>query len=211
MTSRRFDFTAHGKEKVLDRDGRECVLCDRTGGLTVHHRIPVSAFRAALGAEPSPAQVREAKSRANGLTLCRWCHALIEEHRSFAASRGWLIDLDELRSAPETRHLLRSTPVLYPREGWFLLGGSGRRRVCEPVLDAALPLGAADVLWDAFGPDAPFEIPREAGEALGLPSRYVVSRCRRWALRGVYDYGVAEDLGWKRRTAPSPTRRSPPA
>lgn len=52
-------------------------------------------------------------------------------------------------------------------------------------------------LWDAFGPGAPYRRPRDANAELQIPWRRVEYLCNKWADQGVYDYGVAADLGWK--------------
>lgn len=52
-------------------------------------------------------------------------------------------------------------------------------------------------LWNAFGPGAEYNSPRVAGWALDIPARRVAYLCKKWARQGVYDYGIACDIGWK--------------
>lgn len=40
------------------------------------------------------------------------------------------------------------------------------------------------------------ELPRAAGERLGIPSKRVVYLCIKWSGQGWYDYGVAPDCGF---------------
>ena len=54
-------------------------------------------------------------------------------------------------------------------------------------------------LWAAFGEEAQHRTPREAGQALDIPAGRVEYLCEKWTRQGVYDYGVACDLGWKNR------------
>ena len=52
-------------------------------------------------------------------------------------------------------------------------------------------------LWAAFGDGTPNSTPREAGFALGIPSKRVAYLCLKWSRQRRYDYGVTVDLGWK--------------
>lgn len=52
-------------------------------------------------------------------------------------------------------------------------------------------------LWNAFGDGAQYQWPREAGFALGIPSKRVAYLCLKWAKQRRYDYGVSVDIGWK--------------
>jgi hypothetical protein len=52
-------------------------------------------------------------------------------------------------------------------------------------------------LWESFGKGTPHRTPREANRELGIPWRRVEYLCEKWCDKGVYDYGVAADLGWK--------------
>lgn len=54
-----------------------------------------------------------------------------------------------------------------------------------------------EALWAAFGATAEHRTPREAGQALGIPTKRVAYLCEKWAQQGRYDYGVIVDLGWK--------------
>lgn len=59
-------------------------------------------------------------------------------------------------------------------------------------------------LWNAFGEDPEQHVwPRYAGIALNMPPRRVQYLCEKWARQGIYDYGVACDLGWKVATQPT--------
>ncbi len=57
----------------------------------------------------------------------------------------------------------------------------------------------AQALWDRIrnAGDADGETPRDIGRDLGIHPKRVASLCARWAKKGVYEYGVAVDLGWK--------------
>ena len=50
-------------------------------------------------------------------------------------------------------------------------------------------------LWDSF--PVPFEFPRDAAAALGMPPRRLYYLCVKWSNQGIYDYGVSADMGWK--------------
>lgn len=53
-------------------------------------------------------------------------------------------------------------------------------------------------LWAAFGTDGePHQWPRDAAAALGIPTGRAEYLCEKWARKGVYEYGVAAQLGWK--------------
>lgn len=49
-------------------------------------------------------------------------------------------------------------------------------------------------LWAALDGDV---APRDAGRALGMHPKRVLAICEKWARKGIYDYGVSADLGWK--------------
>lgn len=40
------------------------------------------------------------------------------------------------------------------------------------------------------------ELPRYAGQALGIPSKRVAYLCEKWSRQGRYNYGVSVDMGW---------------
>jgi hypothetical protein len=52
-------------------------------------------------------------------------------------------------------------------------------------------------LWQAFGDNAEFRWPRDAGDALGMSPLRVDSLCMKWSREGIYEYGTCSDLGWK--------------
>lgn len=53
-------------------------------------------------------------------------------------------------------------------------------------------------LWAAFGTSGePHRWPRDAARALGIPHGRAEYLCEKWARKGVYDYGVSAQLGWK--------------
>lgn len=56
------------RDRVLDRDGRECVNCGAESNLTVHHIVPISD--------------RGTNWMSNLVTLCRKCHRSAHNHRS---------------------------------------------------------------------------------------------------------------------------------
>lgn len=41
------------------------------------------------------------------------------------------------------------------------------------------------------------EFPRDAALRLNMPRNRMLALCRKWSLKGKYEYGVALDLGWK--------------
>ena len=53
-------------------------------------------------------------------------------------------------------------------------------------------------LWASIGDEeSAYNNPRDAGEALGIHPKRVASLCLKWTKKGIYDYGVCCDLGWK--------------
>jgi hypothetical protein len=64
------------RQWTLDRDGRMCVLCRSTDGLTVHHKIPRHLTR-----DSSPR---------NLVALCRRCHDLIELLDQLSTCLDWI-------------------------------------------------------------------------------------------------------------------------
>jgi hypothetical protein len=50
-------------------------------------------------------------------------------------------------------------------------------------------------LWEAF--PLQFQYPRDAGLALGIPSKRVLYLCEKWSRQKRYEYGTVADLGWK--------------
>lgn len=38
--------------------------------------------------------------------------------------------------------------------------------------------------------------PRDGGIYLGLPHKRVAAICHKWESKGIYEYGIAVDLGW---------------
>lgn len=63
----------------------------------------------------------------------------------------------------------------------------------------SVPVRADEVaLWAAFGTDGePHRWPRDAAAALGIPYGRAEYLCEKWARKGIYEYGVAAQLGWK--------------
>ena len=53
-------------------------------------------------------------------------------------------------------------------------------------------------LWEAF--PNPYKTPREAGKALNIAPKRVQYLCKKWSKKGIYEYGVSIDLGWKVKT-----------
>jgi hypothetical protein len=52
------------------------------------------------------------------------------------------------------------------------------------------------LLWESF-PDSIAQTPRDAGKILGIPAKRVCYLCSKWEKKGLYEYGVSIDLGWK--------------
>jgi hypothetical protein len=52
-------------------------------------------------------------------------------------------------------------------------------------------------LWDSFGDGTSYRTPREAAIALGMNHKRWLYLCEKWSDKGIYDYGVSADLGWK--------------
>ena len=53
------------------------------------------------------------------------------------------------------------------------------------------------LLWDSFGEGTPYRTPREAAKAIGMAEKRCDYLCEKWSDKGIYDYGVCADLGWK--------------
>ena len=50
-------------------------------------------------------------------------------------------------------------------------------------------------------------LPRDAAGIIGMPTNRLVAICYKWSDAGIYDYGVACDLGWVDRPDPEQMRR----
>jgi hypothetical protein len=53
-------------------------------------------------------------------------------------------------------------------------------------------------LWEAL---LAGESPRDAAVRLGIPEKRKMYLCEKWSTKGVYEYGVTADLGWRVREA----------
>ena len=51
------------------------------------------------------------------------------------------------------------------------------------------------LLWDSFPNQHKW--PRDAAKQLGINAKRARYLCLKWARKGIYDYGVSADLGWK--------------
>lgn len=49
-------------------------------------------------------------------------------------------------------------------------------------------------------------LPRDAAGIIGIPTNRLVAICHKWSAAGIYDYGVACDLGWVDRPDPERMR-----
>lgn len=87
---------------VRERSGNWCETCDRRPAVDWHHR----QNRSQGGGWTA----------ANGLHLCRPCHAFITEHPDAARRHGWTVP----RASDPTRER-----VLLARHGWSLLSLAG--------------------------------------------------------------------------------------
>ena len=54
------------------------------------------------------------------------------------------------------------------------------------------------LLWNSFGVwGEQYESPHEAIENLDIPVKMALRFLEKWERKGIYDYGVAIDRGWK--------------
>lgn len=60
------------RQKVLERDGNECILCGATENLHVHHKTPIDRFD-----RDTPGWYNLANDTSNLVTLCGSCHKTV--------------------------------------------------------------------------------------------------------------------------------------
>ena len=107
------------RNAVYDRDGRACVACRRTDGLSFQHRRAVGMG----GSKIQPGAT-------DGLTLCVPCNEACEHYmQTLALAYGW-----KVRKWADPGKV----PVYSPHEwAWFLLDGMERTEITsEAAIDA---------------------------------------------------------------------------
>jgi len=65
------------REKALERDEHECLLCESTENLNVHHKVPMRNFD-----RDKPRWYERANSLDNLITLCKSCHTTVHRNPS---------------------------------------------------------------------------------------------------------------------------------
>lgn len=66
---------SRSREKALDRDDHECLMCGSESDLNVHHKKPIHTFD-----KDRHEWWKEANALKNLITLCRSCHMKVHQH-----------------------------------------------------------------------------------------------------------------------------------
>lgn len=167
------------RDRVLNRDGRECVNCGAESNLVVHHIVPISE--------------RGTNRMRNLITLCRECHRSVHNHRSRDTDTSGTRSVDRsIFTVDEIATILHS--VTHPLRTAVILTiaktGIGVGELCNlNVGDIDLKSGFSELETELAGPgvriryggDIPYNNRRERCQTTLVPIDDELERAlKRW-------------------------------